>query len=261
MLHRIRRRIEKTLVWIHGLAWWYLTLPWTKARGTQIDNLNQFERRITSQNWEDGIIHAIFTVIGTTNKYYVEFGAEDGTECNTRYLREHSGWSGLLMDGGYENPAIGLRREFITAENIESTFAKYRVPKHFDLLSIDIDGNDYWVWNAITHYDPRVVVIEYNACLPYAPARTIPYNTAFQWDKTDYYGASLSAFVSLGIRKGYTLIATDSRGVNAFFIKQDLAKTHFDVRAPEELYRPAMFKGRLGGHPHDPHKRLWQAVS
>jgi hypothetical protein len=261
MIYRIKRRIAKTMQWLHGVTCWYCVLPWFKFRHKKIHNLNMFERRITSQNWEDGIIHAIFEMIGTTNKYYVEFGAEDGTECNTRYVREHNGWSGLLMDGGHECPSIGLQKEFITAENIELMFAKYNVPKHFDLLSIDIDGNDYWVWNAVTHYDPRVVVIEYNACLPYAPPRTIPYDTAFQWDKTDYYGASLSALVSLGIRKGYTLVATDSRGVNAFFIKNDLAKTHIDLRAPEELYRPAMFKGRLGGHPHDPHQRPWQAVS
>jgi len=260
-MYRIKRRIAKTIQWLRGMAYWYGVLLWYKFRPKKIYNVNVFERRITSQNWEDGIIHAIFSVVGTTNKFYVEFGAEDGTECNTRYLREHNGWSGLLMDGGYENPAIGLRREFVTVENIEHVFAKYNVPQQFDLLSIDIDGNDYWVWNAITHYDPRLVVIEYNACLPYAPPRTIPYNPTFQWDKTDYYGASLSALVSLGIRKGYRLIATDSRGVNAFFIKQDLATAHFDMRTPEELYRPAMFKGRLGGHPHDSQQRLWQAVS
>lgn len=259
IMYRIKRRAQKTTQWIAGIAHWYITVPLYKLTKKRIQNLNLFERRITSQNWEDGMIHALFSLIGTTNKFYIEFGAEDGTECNTRQLRK-SGWKGLLMDGSNTNPAISLQQEFITAENIEDLFAKYNVPKHFDLLSIDIDGNDYWVWKAIEQYNPRVVIIEYNACIPYTPSVTIPYSAKFCWDKTDFYGASLSALVKIGSQKGYHLIATDSRGVNAFFVKKDIADKHFLVKNPEEIYRPAMFKGKLGGHPKDTKGRKWITV-
>jgi len=205
------------------------------------------------------MIHAIFSTIGTTNKYFVEFGVEDGKECNTRALAKQ-GWKGLLMDGGNENHTINLQKEFITAENIEELFTKNAVPQELDLLSIDIDGNDYWVWDAIKNYAPRVVIAEYNACIPYTPAVTIPYKTDFMWDKTDYYGASLSALVQLGTEKGYTLIATDSRGVNAFFVQDAIAHRHFVIIPPKDLYRNAKTPGCFGGHPVDTLHREWVSL-
>ena len=162
------------------------------------------------------------------------------------------------MDGDNENRSINLHKEFITAENIESLFKKHAVPKELDLLSIDIDGNDYWVWKAIENYAPRVVIIEYNACIPYEPAVTIPYKTDFIWDKTDYYGASLSALVQLGKEKGYTLVATDGRGVNAFFVQEQLLSGNFAPLPIEKLYHPPSFKGKKGhGHPADTQSRPW----
>src|SRR5437016_2124767 len=101
-------------------------------------DLARFEKKIYSQNGEDGVLQKIFTLIGTTNKYYVEFGTQDGSECNTRYLREHCGWIGLLMDNHHENPKINLQKETVTKDNINYLFGKYNVPKNFDLLSIDI---------------------------------------------------------------------------------------------------------------------------
>ncbi|MDP6561567.1 MAG: hypothetical protein QF793_01440 [Candidatus Peribacteraceae bacterium] len=241
-------------------------LPVHKILRIPIGNLNLFERRIPlierreyAQNQEDGIINAIFTMIGTTNTFFVEFGVENGIECNTRYLSKHKGWKGLLMDGGFENPDLNLQKEFITAENIEDLFAKYAVPKELDLLSIDIDGNDYWVWKAIERYSPRVVIMEYNACIPYSPAVTIPYDPSFSWDKTDYYGASLSALVKLGFEKGYTLVCTDRCGVNSFFVRNDALKG-IKAHDPAKLYHPARFKwksGDAGRHPKDPQNRPW----
>ncbi|MBT4120389.1 MAG: hypothetical protein HOG89_03485 [Candidatus Peribacter sp.] len=257
--YRMQRRVQKTTKWLAGMLHWHITLRLYRLTGKQISNLNLFERRVTSQNWEDGMIHALFGVIGTTDAYYVEFGTEDGTECNTKQLTR-KGWTGLLMDGRENTPESGIKQEFITAENINNLFAKYNVPTEFDLLSIDIDGNDYWVWKAIEGYSPRVVIMEYNACIPYEPAVTVPYKADFSWDKTDYYGASLSALVQLGKEKGYTLIATDCRGVNAFFVREDIAQKHFVLNAPENIFRPAMFKGKLGGHPKDLKQRPWTEV-
>lgn len=269
LVHRTTKRLRKSLHWLKGWLRVRVAVPVHAIARIPINNLSRYawkmpfiERREYSQNGEDGIIEAIFAMIGTTNRWYVEFGVEDGMECNTRYLRIHRGWTGVLMDGGQENPSINLRKEFITADNIETLFAKHQVPALFDLLSIDIDGNDYWVWKAVTRYRPRVVIVEYNACIPYAPAVTIPYHSTFQWDKTDYYGASLSALVALGMQKGYTLVATDPCGVNAFFVHNDYVVGRFVLHAPETLYHPAAFKGKKGNrHPPDPSHRKWESLT
>src|SRR5690348_8229903 len=112
-------------------------------------DLHYYEQKIYSQNGEDGVIQKIFHIIGTSSKYFVEFGVENGMECNTRYLREGCHWNGLMMDARYSNPLIHLMKETITAENINLLFEKYHVPYQFDLLSIDIDYNDFYVWNGI----------------------------------------------------------------------------------------------------------------
>ncbi|NLG07438.1 FkbM family methyltransferase [Candidatus Peribacteria bacterium] len=266
--YRIVSRWRKSLDWFRGLVHVHITLRWYVLLHRPIPDIALFQRRVPfierreySQNGEDGIIHAIFAKIGTTKRYFVEFGAEDGLQCNTRYLSKHFGWKGLLMDGGYQNASLNLYQEFITAENIEELFQKHEVPERFDLLSIDIDGNDYWVWKAITRWHPRVVIVEYNACIPALPPVTIPYKADFAWDKTDYYGASLGALHKLGVAKGYTLIGTDKNGVNAFFVLDELVDGNF-VRQPlEQLYHSAAFKGKPGlQHPRDPQNRPWVEV-
>ena len=153
-------------------------------------NLMDYERKVFSQNGEDGVIEKIFEVIGTKSKYYVEFGVQDGKECNTRHLRENKGWTGLLMDGGYKNQLINLQQEFIDKENINGLFKKYKVPSEFDLLSIDIDFNDFYVWKAIASR-PSVVVIEYNASHLPNEDKIVVYDPKGRWDGTNYYGASI----------------------------------------------------------------------
>lgn len=103
-------------------------------------NLQSFEKKVFSQNGEDGVIEHIFALIGFTNRYYVEIGVEDGRECNTRYLREVYDCHGIQLDRDYSNPELHLYQELITAENINQVFIKYQVPHEFDLLSIDVDG-------------------------------------------------------------------------------------------------------------------------
>ena len=122
-----------------------------RAKGNEkhID-INDFEQRYYSQNGEDGILKIIFNKIGTTNKFCVEFGIHP-FEGNTNYLKKQH-WDCLWMDGNGDGTTI--KQEFITAENINQLFAKYNVPQEFDLLSIDIDTNDYWVWKAITVVEP-----------------------------------------------------------------------------------------------------------
>jgi hypothetical protein len=214
-----------------------------------LHDLEGFERKVHSQNGEDGVLEAIFAAIGVTNRYFVEFGCEDATECNTAYLLEQ-GWQGLLMDpaGMSRNTRATVRQEFVTAENIDFLLRKYGVPEEFDLLSIDIDGNDYWVWQAITHR-PRVVVVEYNAHVPPGERKSIPYDPSFRWTGTDYFGASLRALAELGDRKGYVLVYCESRGVNAFFVEARALPPSFVPRPLEAIYRPPNYYGRGDRHP------------
>ncbi len=157
-----------------------------------LTDLAAAEKKVCSQNGEDGVLAAIFVAVGVTNRYFVEFGVDDAAECNTACLLQQ-GWTGLMMDGEgiSRNPLASVEREHITAENINELLAKYHVPRDFDLLSIDIDGNDYWVWKAIAHR-PRVLVIEYNASVPPELRRVIPYDPHFRWSGSDYFGASLA---------------------------------------------------------------------
>jgi hypothetical protein len=200
--------------------------------------LKDYERKIFSQNGEDGVIEHILHLIGFNNKYYVEFGVEDGSECNTRYLKQTYGFNGLLMDGRYHNDEIGLYQEFITAENINQLFKKYNVPLEFDLLSIDIDYNDLYVWKAINKkYKPSLVVIEYNAEHEPPLSLTVEYDPTRMWDGSKHFGASLCALNHIAIEKGYTLVYCNQNGVNAFFVRNDLLKKlDFEIKNLEEIF-------------------------
>ena len=109
------------------------------------------------------------------------------------------------------------------AENVEELFAQAGVPPEPDVLSIDVDGNDYWIWKAISRYRPRLVVIEYNGSLDPTARRVMPYRPGYRWDHTSGYGASLGALEDLAVEKGYRLVHTELAGVNAFFVREDLA--------------------------------------
>jgi hypothetical protein len=204
--------------------------------------LNKFEQKIYSENGEDGILKAIFKKLGSTDRYCVEFGVGDGTVCNTRYLIEKRRWKFLQMDQKSRARA-SVRREIITAENINYLFLKHGVPREFDLLSVDLDYNTYWVWKAIEGFSPRVVVIEYNGNFPPDRNFVVPYDPLATWERqSSYYGASLLALVKLGASKGYALVGCDSTGVNAFFIRNDLVKGNFVVRETKEVYKRLWYR-------------------
>ncbi len=184
-----------------------------------LSDLRSYERRVHSQGGEDGALERIFECIGTSNEYFVEFGAWDGRHLsNTAHLRLDCGWSGLLMDGAPERVGEGVHQEFVTAENVNALFDHYRVPERFDLLSIDIDGNEYWIWKALRDYRARVVIIEYNVFFGIRVSKTMPYDPDHVWDKSMFHGASLAALRKLGREKGYSLVHTDSYSPNAIFV-------------------------------------------
>ena len=210
--------------------------------------LNNYEFSVYSQNGEDGIISEIFKRIGVTNTKFVEIGVQDGNECNTGLLLVNN-WTGLWVEANkrdvqkirqqfnylLEPGLLQVSQNFVKSDNINSILNENNVPVDFDLLSIDIDGNDYWVWNAIERYTPRVVVVEYNILFTRDAATTMAYAADHVWDKTSYHGASLAAFQKLGTRKGYTLVHTDSWAPNALFVLNTALPTDYKPKSLEEL--------------------------
>lgn len=206
-------------------------------------NINKFGIKIYSQNNEDGIILYIFKHIGIKTKKFVEIGVENGTECNTTNLLKNFNWKGIQIEGSkklYNDAKIQLKKIlekkrnnlkllniFVTKRNINEIVKKNYDKKELDLLSIDIDGNDFWIWKEISSIKPRVVIIEYNSFFGSNKSATIKYDPKFTWNHKNnrcYYGASLKALEKLGKKKKYTLIGVDNNGVNAFFVRNDLCK-------------------------------------
>ena len=236
-----------------GLCWNELT----KKRMSNSLALENFGYKVFSQNDEDGIIQEIFRRIGTETKEFVEFGVGNGLECNSHYLL-HKGWHGLWLEGNpvdckqighkfrpvIKDGHLKVVRAFITRENIEELILKNRNSlakgDSPDFLSIDIDGNDWYVWEAIKSIRPRLVCIEYNGKFPPDYSWKQAYDAKHTWDFTDWQGASLKAMEQLGNEKGYVLVGTNLTGTNAFFVREDLfSKEKFlDCISAEELYNP-----------------------
>jgi len=197
-------------------------------------DLTAHELRVFSQNGEDGVLAAIFDRIGLGGRSFVEFGVEDGTEGNTVFLAQVMGWSGAYLEADdasfaalerrfSANPRVRTLHAAVEPDTVEALFAQAAVPEEPDVVSIDVDGNDYWIWKALTGFRPRVVVVEYNGALDPGSRRVMPYTPGFRWDGTTAYGASLGALEALAADKGYVLVHTELAGVNAFFVREDLA--------------------------------------
>lgn len=224
-------------------------------------NLGHFEQKVYSQNGEDGILAEIFARIGLTNRLCAEFGIDDGSENNTRYWLEQPGWSGVWIEGSaqkaerarqtYAQLPVRILNHFIDRDNIATIFEAAQLPAEFDLLAIDLDGNEYWVWQALANYSPRVVVIEYNASFEPGIEWIMPYDRTHHWDGTNYFGASLDALTALGQAKGYQLVGCDSQGINAFFVRQDLLGDHFSYSdaGPAYHYISPKYDKFYFGHP------------
>ena len=224
------------------------------ARATQIAQLQEHRRglletprnsddrrlvkygyRVYSQADEDGILHEIFCRIGEGSKTFVELGAGSGLENNTLFLLIQ-GWRGVWIEGSERKVAaakkhlaadIAERRlqvvhQFVTAPKIDSALRRL-APAEVDLLSIDLDGNDYYILEAIRSIRSRVIVAEYNAKFPPDVRWVMEYNEAHSWDSTDYFGSSLKALETLLSERGYALVGCNLLGSNAFFVRRELA--------------------------------------
>lgn len=215
-----------------------------------------------SQSDEDGILLYIFSIIGTKNKKSVEICAGNGIECNTANLIINHGWYGLLVDGNKQNVEEGIIfykrnpntnvcppifvQTWVKRSNVNKLLTNNGFKGEIDLLSIDLDGVDYWIWDAIDAIKPRVVVVEYQNCFGSDKALTIPYSDTFDKSKLpksngypNFFGASLLAFTKLAKKKGYRLIGCNKYNYNAFFILKNLGRKPLpSVKVDECLESP-----------------------
>jgi len=207
--------------------------------------------KVFSQNQEDGMIAEVFRRIGTTSRRFVEFGVEAGLECNSAFLLLQ-GWRGAWIEGDGANAAkaraafapypVEVVNRYITAENANALITELAHGEELDLLSIDVDSIDYWLWQAIRTVKPRLVVIEYNALWPPHIRKTVAHDPAMVWDGTNFMGASLGALAALGQAKGYRLVGCSLAGVNAFFVREDLVGEAFCAPfTAENHYEPPRY--------------------
>ena len=200
--------------------------------------LLRYQSQVCSQNGEDGIIHEIFSRIGTTTKIFAEVGVGDGCENNTAFLLSQ-GWTGFWVDGSnnflralenredLQKDCLKYLVNIVSRENISGLFEQLGVPKEFDLLSLDIDQNTYYAWEGLRGFRPRVVVAEYNGAIPPDIDWKVRYRSNRIWNGTQNFGASLKAFEILGRQFGYSLVGCEFVGSNAFFVRDDLLAGHF----------------------------------
>jgi len=223
-------------------------------------SLVRYGDKIYSQNDEDGIINEIFTRIGTTNNTFVEFGIGDGLENNTLALL-FGDWNGLWIEASPKSVKaiekhfheiisggrLKIVESFITKDNINALISENISDDEVDLLSIDIDGNDYHVLNAIECISPRVIVAEYNSKFTPPSVYCMDYDENHIWQGDDCGGASLKFLESKLSAKGYCLVGCNITGVNAFFVREDLVKDNFlEPFTAENHYEPGRYY--LGGY-------------
>jgi hypothetical protein len=215
--------------------------------------LSRAEFRVFSQFGDDGIIQYVISRLNlpTSERRFIEFGVENYRESNTRFLLLNDNWTGLVMDGS-EQHISSIRSEalywrndltalscFITRENINSIIEEAGFSGRFGILSVDVDGNDYWIWEAITVTDPAVVIVEFNGIFGSREAITIPYQVDFLRQKVHYsflyWGASLKALCFLAGQKGYVWIGCNNAGNNAYFVRSEYAAIFCQPSLPEDF--------------------------
>jgi len=224
--------------------------------------LQDHEFKVFSQWGEDGILQRLVSVIPIRHRTFIEFGVEEFREANCRLLLEKDNWRGFVMDGSTENierlrsrPTFWQHHllaeaAFITRENVCDLLEKSGFDRDLGILSIDLDGNDYHILEALSGWRPGILVMEYNAVFGSDRAITVPYDPAFtRWKAHSsglFTGCSLGAAAHLADRRGYALVGTNSSGVNAFFVRRDLVNDHVEVLSVEEAFTDSLFRDSRG---------------
>jgi len=218
--------------------------------------INEAEFKVFSQFGEDGAIQYLVRRLGILETSFVEIGVESYQESNTRFLAMNDNWRGLVIDGTDDHVRhmtasdmswrwdVTPVQAFVTRDNINELLEDHGFTDELGLLSIDVDGMDYWLWDALECVRPAIVVIEFNSIFGPDLALTVPYDPGFvaqqaHWSY-QYFGASLSALAHVARQKDYVLVGATSNAVNAFFVRGDLAGA-LDVCTPQEAWQPSRF--------------------
>jgi len=247
----------------NAAAWEHLMLlqgthaAFAVRRIDSVQSLADVEFKVFSQFGDDGIIEWLVSRLADIPTVFVEFGVADYKEANTRFLLFHRNWRGLVMDASAKNIEMVRRHQsywrheltavaaFIDCDNIDRLIADSGYSGEIGVLHIDIDGNDYWVWQATTVVDPWIVIVEYNATFGDVRPLTIPYDAAFLRGKAHasnlYYGAGIKALEHLASVRGYTMLGTNRAGNNSYFLRNDLLP-YFEGRIADRRAGPAMFR-------------------
>lgn len=242
--HQLREQLETLQIELGSWHSRYLM-------SANIKSLRDAEFKVFSQWGEDGIIQYLIQQVPIENEIFIEFGVQDYRESNTRFLLTHNNWSGLIIDGStahidfvrsgaynwrYDLDAISA---FITRDNVNTVIGSTKFSGDIGLLSIDVDGMDYWIWESVNTVSARIVIIEYNSLFGPEHSVTVPYDSDFIATTAHYsglyYGASLAALNDLGKKKGYQLVGSNSAGNNAFFVRKDVIGRLTPLR-PDQAY-------------------------
>jgi hypothetical protein len=238
---------------------------WQVRTRTVVSSLQDVEFKVASQWGEDGIIDWLIerAQIPPISQSFVEFGVETYREANTRFLLQNRNWRGLIIDA---NPGmveavhddslswaydLTVQPAFVTRENINELISSAGFSGDVGLLSIDLDGNDYWVWEAIHIVSPIICICEYNAVFGDIHPISTPYDSTFHRTTAHhtnlYFGASIRALLCLAARKGYRFVGTNSAGNDAFFVREDFAKQFVDSSLRHIQVLPSLIRQSRDG--------------
>ncbi len=221
--------------------------------------LQNSEKSIYSQHGEDGVIEKLFSYIPAEShtNFIIEFGAHDGIKMsNSRFLIEKK-WNAFLIEAdqrlfkklkkvyplkGEYNQQVKILNSFVTVENINQLFLDAKVPKDFSVLSIDVDGIDYYLWEKC-EFKPALVIIECNPIIPPDQTYVVSKEKAYEYSGTSKEGASFKSLVQLGKQKNYSLVYVELVGSNLFFLRNDLLKyiPNFEIIPFEKMYQTPQF--------------------
>lgn len=215
-------------------------------------NLRDYEFKVFSQWGEDGIIQYLIKSIEIENNTFIEFGVENFFESNCRFLLMNNNWKGFVIDGSTKNIEklknsyffwkhdLMAVSNFITKDNIEKLLYQSGFDEDLGILSIDLDGNDYYVFEAIKYFKPRILICEFNSLFGATRKISIPYKADFirsvDYANNLYWGASLAALTYLAKNKGYSLVGTNIANNNAFYVRNDLINEKVKVLSAEEAH-------------------------
>lgn len=253
----LMRRIESI-----GLSQGKILTALNRCNPVQPFANNEFS--IFSQWGEDGIIQRLVESIDVAHRTFIEFGVEDFGESNCRFLMMNNNWRGFVVDGSAPSIAELKRADWywkfeieaqcamITRDNINDILIRSGFDHDLGVLSIDVDGIDFWLLEAINTFQPRILIVEYNSLFGGQRAISVPYDDGFARRKAHfselYFGASLRAFEVLAGRKGYSLVGTTSVGLNAFFVRNDLLSDDLQPKTSGELFRHSAFRQSRDEH-------------